>query len=426
MTSTRRQSGQTTLIVLIFSAVSFIVLSGFVIWADYNLRAVFRDADQSQAFMSSEAGIEYYRWHLAHAQKDYQDGTGHVGPYVHTYNDKDGNALGTYSLSIVPPPVGSTVVTVDVTGSSTINPAVTKIVEAKMAVPSFAKFAAVIGSDVRFGEGTELFGPVQSNGGVRMDGVAHNLVMSALSTYDDPDHSGGSEFGVHTHVAPVDPLPPAAVPNRPDVFMAGRKFPVAPADFTGITQDLNTMKTQAQADNSYYALSGSKGYDIVFKTNNTYDIFKVTALTNPPNNCTNSQSQTGWGTWSVNTETKIKNAPIPPHGVIFVEDNAWVSGQINHARVTVASGRFPDQPATHTSITVNHNLMRPWPRTAVSAGTTMDPRVRPTTNATPSPATGWSAPISDTGSHTPTAPATIHGLSSTTPICSMVRRPVSR
>jgi cytochrome b subunit of formate dehydrogenase len=82
MTQRCRQLGQTTLIVLLFSAVAIIVLSGFVVWASYNLNAVFRDADQSQSFMSAEAGIEYYRWHLAHAQQDYQDGTGHAGPYL--------------------------------------------------------------------------------------------------------------------------------------------------------------------------------------------------------------------------------------------------------------------------------------------------------------------------------------------------------
>jgi hypothetical protein len=253
--------------------------------------------------------------------------------------------------------VGSTVVTVDSTGSTTANPSITKVVEAKMAIPSFAKYAAVIGSDVRFGEGTQLYGPILSNGGIRMDGVAHNLVMSALASYDDPDHTGPPEFGVHTHVPPIDPLPPAPVPNRPDVFMAGRKFPVAPADFIGITQDLNTMKLQAKADDSYYASSSAKGYDIIFKKDGTYDIYKVTSLTSAPRNCTNSQNQAGWGTWSIESETKIKNAPIPPHGVIFVEDDAWVSGQIDHARVTVASGRFPDKPSTHSSITVNHNLL---------------------------------------------------------------------
>jgi hypothetical protein len=39
-----------------------------------------------------------------------------------------------------------------------------------------------------------------------------------------------------------------------------------------------------------------------------------------------------------------------------VEDNLWVEGAINTARVTIAAGRFPDSPATRPAITVNNNL----------------------------------------------------------------------
>lgn len=356
-TMLRKQSGQITLYVLIFSAVAIIILSGFVIWADSNMRAVFRDSDRAQAFMTAEAGIEYYRWHLAHAQKDYKDGTGLPGPYVHDFKDKDGITIGSFSLGIATPQVGSTVVTINSTGTVTIDPTISKIIEAKMAIPSFAKYAAVIGSDVRFGEGTELFGPIHSNGGVRLDGIAHNLVTSAVASYNDPDHTGNNEFGVHTHIAPTDPLPPTAIPNRADVFMAGRVFPVAPVDFAGITQDLADMKTLGkQTSGSYRGPSGAQGYEIIFNNNDTYTIRKVNSLTSAPSGCSNSSSQTGWGTWSVNSTSNIGTYPMPANGIIFIEDNAWVRGQINTARVTVVSGRFPDNVNTRSSITINSDL----------------------------------------------------------------------
>ncbi|MBP6885864.1 MAG: hypothetical protein KBC02_01315 [Candidatus Pacebacteria bacterium] len=350
------QKGQMTLYVLIFSSVALVVLSGFVLWADSNIRIVFRDVDKSQAFMASEAGIEYYRWHLAHAPSDYKDGTQSSGPYTHDLRDKDGNVIAAFSLDITAPPTGSTVVTLNSTGTVAANSTVSKIIEAKMAIPSFAKYAAVIGSEVRFGEGTDLYGPIHSNGGVRMDGVAHNMVTSAVATYDDPDHSGGKEFGVHTHISPVDPLPPTATPKRSDIFMTGRSFPVAPVDFLGIAQDLSSMKTIANTSQSYWKPSGAKGYEIILKTNDTYDLYKVTSLVSAPSGCTNSQNETGWGTWSVSAKTLIGNKPIPSSGVIFVEDNAWVSGQISTARVTIASGRFPDNATTRSSITINSNL----------------------------------------------------------------------
>lgn len=190
-----------------------------------------------------------------------------------------------------------------------------------------------------------------------MDGVAHNIVTSAVATYDDPDHSGAVEFGVHTHTAPTDPLPPATPPPKPAVFMAGRQFPVAPADFSGITQNLAAIKTQAQASGSYWSPSGDDGYEIVLRTNDRYDIYRVNSEVAAPSGCTNYLNQTGWGTWSVNTKTLIGTYDIPANGLIFTEDDVWVSGQIDTARVTIASGRFPENPSTWSTITTNADLL---------------------------------------------------------------------
>lgn len=351
------QAGQLPLIVLLFSTLAMIILSGFFIWADTNLKGVYRNTDQSLAFAIAEAGIEYYRWHLAHAKQDFKDGTNGPGPYVHDYLDKNGVKIGRFSLEITAPLVGSTVVGIKSTGMVDSDPSITKIIEVKMAVPSFAKYAAVINANVRFGSGTEVFGQVHTNGGIRFDGLAHNIVTSALQSYDDPDHSGANEFGVHTHLAPADPLPPSVVPNRADVFQAGRQFPVPAVDFAGITQKLSEIKAAAQSSGFYRGASGAFGYDLVFKTNDTFDLYKVTQLTSLPSGCGNALSQSGWGTWSINSESLLGNFAIPANGLIFLEDNAWVRGQINTARATIASGRFPDNPSTRSSITVNSNLL---------------------------------------------------------------------
>ena len=82
----------------------------------------------------------------------------------------------------------------------------------------------------------------------------------------------------------------------------------------------------------------------------------------PPSGCSNSLSQTGWGTWTIRTTgsgntTLVGNYAIPANGLIFIEDNVWVEGQINTARVTLASARFPDNPSTRPNITVNNNLL---------------------------------------------------------------------
>ena len=353
----KKENGQLSLQILIFGSVAVILLSGFFVWVEVNVKSAVRQLNRSTAFTIAEAGIEYYRWHLAHDSDDYQDGTGQPGPYTHDYYDKDGNLVGRFILEITPPPVGSSVVKIKSTGKIIKDSSIEKIIEVKMAIPSFAKYAVVVDANVRFGAGTTVSGEIHSNKGVRFDGLAYNLIASALSSYDDPDHSGGNEFGVHTHVSPVDPSPPASVPTRTDVFTVGRQFPVPEVDFVGIIQTLSQIKESASSSGFYRGPSGSYGYEVVLKTDDTFDIFRVTALATPPNGCTNSSNQDGWGSWSVGSETLLGNYPIPANGLIFLEDDVWVKGQINSARLTIASARFPDNPVTRSSITVNDNLL---------------------------------------------------------------------
>lgn len=365
--SHKYKSGELLIPVIIFSAVSIIVIGGLMNWTKTTLEANRQLLTRERAIQLAESGIDYYRWHLAHNKTDYQDGTGASGPYVHNVFDKDGNLVGTYSLIITPPIIGSTRVTIQSTGrplGSTIN----RTIRVELAIPSLAKYAVAANDNMRFGEGTEVFGAIHSNRGIRFDGLAHNLVTSALSSYDDLDHTGANEFGVHTHVntpptvgsndafRPLEAPPTSPVANRADIFEVGRQFPVPAVDFTGLTNNLSSIKAEAQANGRYFAASGAQGYRITLNTNDTFNIRKVTSQITD-NNCDNVNSQTGWGIWSVNNTTNVGTYPIPTNGLIFVEDNVWVEGQINTARVTIAAGRFPDNPSTRPSITVNNDLL---------------------------------------------------------------------
>ena len=366
-----KSSGFLMVGILVFGSIAVILIGVLVGSAIANVKLSIKLYDRERAFHISEAGVEYYRWHLAHVQSDYQDGTGAAGPYIHQIYDKLGNNVGKFSLTITPPPIGSTVVKIQSNGNVLTSSSTRKILTT-LAIPSLAKYAVVANDVMRFGQGTEIFGPIHSNNGIRFDGLAHNVVTSAVSSYDDPDHTGGSEFGVHTHVNPPpgsgtndtfrsNEAPPNSVPNRNDVFMAGRQFPVPAFDFAGITTDLASIKSQAQSSGRYFGASGALGYHIVLKTNGTFDLYKVKSLaTVPNNNCVNSLNQTGWGTWSIkasNGQQFLNNYTYPTNGVIFLEDNVWVDGQVNNTRVTIAAGRFPDNPSTRPSITINDDLL---------------------------------------------------------------------
>jgi hypothetical protein len=352
----KKRSGQLSVGMLFIAALVVTLMTGFLFLSITFLQFSTRSFNKAQAFAIAEAGIEYYRWHLAHAPDDFYDSTGGPGPYVHTFYDKDGSSIGTFTLIITPPLVGSTVVTIRSVGVAFADPSIQKIIEVKLAIPSFARYAIAANDTMRFGVGTEVFGEIISNSGIRFDGIAHNLVSSALTAYDDPDHSGANEFAVHTHVSPVDPVVPAVVPDRPDVFVAGRMFPVPAIDFAGMTQDLSSIRSSASSSGIYATSSGAYGFDLVLNASGTYSLYRVTSLRNTGGSCKNSQNQTGWGSWSIQNETLIKTGSFPANGLFFFEDHVWVRGSINGARLTIASGKFPDNQTTRTNIIVNQDL----------------------------------------------------------------------
>lgn len=355
----KKEKGAILIQTLFFAAIAVLFIGGLTNWAGLTLKAMKQAANRELAFQIAESGIEYYRWHLAHAPQDFQDGQGAAGPYVHDFNNRLKEKIGEFSLNIVPPSTGSTIVTITSTGTVLADPSLSRTIEAKLAIPSWAKYAVAANDDMRFGQGTEVFGPIHSNKGIRFDGVAHNLVTSALAKYNDPDHNSNKEFGIHTHIVPpTEPYPDNPVPNRPDIFMAGRQFPVPAVDFDGITSDLADIKAKAQSSGKFFGESGKEGYHLVLKTNDTFDLYKVTALETVPNGCNNGGlGQSYWSSWSIGTEQLIGNYAIPNNNVIFLEDHTWVSGQIDGIRITIAAGYFPDSASKRKDIVLNENLL---------------------------------------------------------------------
>lgn len=340
-----------------------------------------------QAITIAEAGVTYYRWHLAHYPTDFQDGTNAAGPYIHDYLDADGKTIGKYELTITPPTLGNTITTVRSVGYLLSDPNQKRTITVRLGIPSLTKFAVVANADMRFGTGTETFGPVHSNGGIRFDGVAHGLVTSARICYDDPDHSGAQEFAVHTHSGSTDPLPGAAfcasnpppsgiVPDRLDVFAGGRTFPSATVDFTSITTDLATLKTASQTSSGIYlAPSGGRGYHLTLRTDGKVDMrivnsevrcqyrnggswydygycsnnFNTTCTQNSTcgsgNTCIQSSHSIGTAAGSQSTFTyngvSSLGVTLPANGIIFVSDDLWIDGQVDNARVTVVAAKDP-------------------------------------------------------------------------------------
>lgn len=339
-----KNKGDILLSVLIFAAIAVTVVVGLVNWGAAMLSGIRTVQAKEQAFQIAEAGVDYYRWHLAQFPTDYEDGTTVPGPYYHDFYDKNDNLIGQYALTITPPPLGSTKVVITSVGTTTAYPNIERSVQLTLAEPSLAQYAVVANAQMVFGAGTTIYGPVTSNRGIHFDGVAHNIISSALATDTDPDNTSchpypscAVEWGVWTDIAPADPQPPTAPSNHnTDVFLAGRQYPVPAFPFGSLTVNLSTLHTIANngvvggacttTTGPCWKASGASGYYIHLNSNNTYDIYKVTALQSTPNNCTNDAGEPQWGIWSYKTLSKIGTYSVPANGVIFVEDNLWVSG----------------------------------------------------------------------------------------------------
>lgn len=325
------------LVIMFMTSIVLTSIIGFVVsQTKYALQVHARE----QAFQIGESGIHFYRWYLAHqvegrtAQQvaDFWATGNPYGvavPYEVEYVDPGGDAVGRYRIEVTPPDAGSTIVTVRSTGWTYRYPDMIRTIEVRFRRPSWSEYAVIANDNMRFGAGTEVFGRIHSNQGIRFDGVAHNIVTSSISDYNDPDHGGGDEFAVHTHDAPTDPLPPAAVPSRVDVFEAGRSFPVAVVDFNGMLGDLSYMKSEAQSgvNGSLYFGNANQGRHIVLKANDTFDIRTVQSF-----NASTNQINNYSGGWS--------SHPIPDDGVIYVENNVWLEGTVDGRRVTVVAANL--------------------------------------------------------------------------------------
>ncbi|HVY67514.1 MAG TPA: hypothetical protein VHA30_01290 [Patescibacteria group bacterium] len=334
----------TIVIIFIFS----LVMLGLLAYATITLKTTRSTVYREQSFQLAEAGVNYYEWHLAHYPNDYWDGhgSGSAGPYVHNYTDTDtGQVIGQFSLNITPPPVGSTVVTIQSTGAAAANPNSQRTVVVKYGIPSLAQYAFLTNSDAWIGPSESVSGQFFTNGGVRFDGTGNAPIMSAKQTYTCQSWSGSpcphTENGIW-----------GAAPQSTKNYW---QFPVPNVDFSSITANLSSMKSSAQSGGIYLAPSGSQGYSLVFKADGSIDFYKVTSLNNDPS-ATDVNGNAVKTSPDYKNRTFLYNKPIPANGIIYVEDKTWVEGIVK-GRAMVAAAVLPYNANTAPSLMIQNNLV---------------------------------------------------------------------
>jgi hypothetical protein len=344
-------------LVLVFGAIFLLLLAGLLGFILLQHRQSLQKVAWNEALNVAEAGINYSRWHINHAEDDFNFGG------TKSYED-----VGQYQLEITAPTGCSPGVKIKSTGWTSNFSQVIREVKVKYAKPSLAKYAFLTNSNVWFGPEEELKGPFHSNGGIRMDGQQNSLSTSAKETYIcGPEHGCSSancsdpcQWTTEGCQCPGIWCCPGGWCGEEGIC-GGRdlglwEFPTPAIDFDKITQDLGTLKTEAQlteclpADDCYFESSEAYGYHLDFLSNGTFDLYKVTKL---------KPEVWGWNMeeWvyesnSIESETLIDNYSLPPDcRPIFIEDNLWVSGDVK-GRVTLAAARLPDIPGQEVKMII--------------------------------------------------------------------------
>lgn len=329
--------GNILMFVMIFGAISFsMVVVGVAGYAISENSASNYKHNREMAFQIAEAGINYYRWHLAHNKTDYQDGTNSSGPYLHVYENKDGNPIGHFSLTITPPPNGSTVVIVQSTGWLDSQPNSKRTLKARVGFPALTDYAFLTNGDVWIGNDESISGKFHANGGIRFDGVGNAPITSAVPTYICKAYHGcGNQ-------------------SKPGIWGQGGpqtywSFPVPFQDFSAVTANLGQIKIGSkQSGGIYISSSGKQGWRLEFLANGTLKAYKVDTT-----KCYKAKDVGNnnyfWPCIDATTYGSATVYNMPTNGYIYVEDNVWADGTVNgRATVGVAAGK---------SIMINGNIV---------------------------------------------------------------------
>ena len=390
------QSGMAVPLVLIVASVFIVFGVSLISWSITSYKNTIRKVRQTQSLQVAEAGINYYKWHLAHNSSDYKDGNdwccngnplltledcgGVCGPYVRDYRDYsssgEGDIIGQFSLKIAPSEIGSTINTIESTGHAYGISSTRKKITALVGKRSLAEYSFLTHSPIWIGSGEATSGPLHSNGGIRFDDTCDAEVTSAVATY--------SCSGVG-HDCDDDTKPGIWGSGGPTTLW---RFPVSPIDFDLFTVSLANIKTNALSGGTYFGgnagicgngicdktedktgcaadcaagcnngiCTGDEtfdtcpndcpigGYLVRFKPEGTFNIYKIKSL----------KEQVQYYDFEINSwqqeAEEIDDGPsaleqvggdydIPENGVIFIEDNVWVDGTVK-GKVTVAAAKL--------------------------------------------------------------------------------------
>lgn len=364
---TKKRRGSALTYGLIIMTIVAIIFYGLIQFVISSIRLSLRAEPDAQALHIAEAGVYFYRWHLAHNVEGKtatqvaafwtanplavdDDGDGDCDDddaygssddddadtqewYTADYNDGSAD-VGQYRVCVTPPSQYSTIVTITSTGWSNKNPDLKHTVQARLRKPSWSEYAILSNEFLRLSSGTEIFGPIHANEGFHFDGVSHNVITSSVETYFDSDSDiNGLRPGVwaaDVNDEDGDGNVSEQDPDESEHFLAGKKFPVIATDFDNASADFNVMKTQSQVGggNLYFDTSGVGRYiKLGSPTASQMEVRRVTGYNS--------------STFEITSWEGAQTYSIPVEGIVYVEENVWIEGTLPAGTILTVAAHNP-------------------------------------------------------------------------------------
>lgn len=283
----RDDSGITLATVMAVASILF-MLTTMILMLSSNLMTNTRSQEgRTKALHAADAGLNAYLYELRR-NPTYFVGNPTLGPT--TLGDTVWEVTSTAPVGTEPLKL-TAIGTVESLGT-------VRVVQATVRFPTYADYMFLSDDYHNFGSAAVVYGKVRSN----------KYIINA-GTFKNESYAVGTITGSGTFEAP--------------------KYPgSAVVDFAQITRDLDDMKTVATASSTYYpSATGQIGYQVVLQGTNAV-LNKVTA----------ENSTTG-----ALTTTYIRTVAIPSTGVLYFDQDVWVSGNYA-AMVTIVAGGTSGSP----------------------------------------------------------------------------------
>lgn len=318
----KKQRGYLTLLILFYGGIFTMIMMAFMGYVVLQKQTQEVKRNQESALAIAEAGLNYYKWYLAHNPDDTTHGTTSPQPYVIEYEDQETGPLGTFELAVSGNEFCGEVMSVDIesTGYTDDAPERKRTLYARYAQPTVAEYAYIINADVWAGADRTIIGPYHSNGIIRMDGTNNSTVSSGQESWTcdndqltcDPPHDEGDTLDAVFGDGPNHSLWQLAVP---------------PIDFLGITLDLAAMEEKADTGGGrLFNDSGAFGYH-VYLDDSVIGLYRVDSVTDDH---------------VITSESFVGNYSIPTDcPLLFFEDKVWLEGDLT-TKVTVVAAKVGD------------------------------------------------------------------------------------